>query len=143
MIQTGTEPDWMLRVLLQRRRSGLVELDEASGGIINSQVSVLCKDFADGCHFRWCKTMFGEMEEFGGEFDWADEAVKTLGDLGMLSKWKPRAGLKNCLGTKTLIFGSTFRMLRVQKIRSRLLDNTISQMQEYKGFSGSGFFSGG
>ena len=34
---------------------------------------------------------------------------------------KPRAGLKNCPGTKILIFRSTFQILRVQKIRSRLL----------------------
>lgn len=43
------------------------------------------QDFADGMNMSLplVQAVFGEMQEFGGEFDWADEGVKTLGDLGV------------------------------------------------------------
>lgn len=43
------------------------------------------EQFADGMGLALplVQAMFGEMEEFGGEFDWSDEAVKSFGDLAM------------------------------------------------------------
>lgn len=43
------------------------------------------QQFADGMGLALpvVQAMFGEMEEFGAEFDWSDEAVKTFGDLAM------------------------------------------------------------
>ena len=63
---------------------GLMTIDEASGEYqIAGQRTM--EDFAKGLNLSMpmVQAMFGEMEEFGGEFAWADEAVHTLGDLGM------------------------------------------------------------
>ena len=65
-------------------KAGLMELDEASGEYkIAGQRTM--QDFVDGLNLSMpmVQAMFGEMEEFGGQFDWTDESIKTLGDLGM------------------------------------------------------------
>lgn len=43
------------------------------------------EDFAEGLKLSMpvVQAAFGEMEEFGGQFSWADEAPKTIGDLGI------------------------------------------------------------
>ena len=58
------------------------ELDEASGEYKVAGQKTM-EDFAEGLNLSMpmVQAMFGEMEEFGGEFDWADEATKTLGCL--------------------------------------------------------------
>ena len=59
--------------------AGLMELDEASGEYKVAGQKTM-EDFAEGLNLSMpmVQSMFGEMEEFGGEFDWADEATKTL-----------------------------------------------------------------
>lgn len=43
------------------------------------------EEFAAGMEdgLAFTQAVFGEMQEFGGEFDWSDEAVQTFGDLGV------------------------------------------------------------
>ncbi len=63
---------------------GLMTLDEASGQYqIAGQRTM--QDFVDGMNLSMpmVQAFFGEMQEFGGQFSWADEAIHTLGDLGM------------------------------------------------------------
>lgn len=66
-------------------KAGLMELDEASGEYKVAGQKTM-EDFAEGLNLSMpmVQSMFGEMEEFGGEFDWADEATKTLGDMAAL-----------------------------------------------------------
>ena len=65
-------------------KAGLMELDEASGEYKVAGQKTM-EDFAEGLNLSMpmVQAMFGEMEEFGGEFDWADEATKTLGDMAV------------------------------------------------------------
>ena len=56
-----------------------MELDEASGEYkIAGQRTM--QDFVDGLNLSMpmVQAMFGEMEEFGGQFDWADESIKKV-----------------------------------------------------------------
>lgn len=64
--------------------AGLMVLDE-SGENYQIAGQKTMEDFAEGLNLSLplVQAMFGEMEEFGAEFSWADEAVKTMGDLGV------------------------------------------------------------
>lgn len=64
--------------------AGLMTLDESTDEFkVAGQTTM--EDFANGLGLSLplVQAMFGEMEEFGAEFDWSDEAVKTMGDLGV------------------------------------------------------------
>ena len=64
--------------------AGLMTLDESTEEYkIAGQQTM--QEFADGLGLSLplVQAMFGEMEEFGAEFNWADEANKTIGDLGV------------------------------------------------------------
>lgn len=114
-------------------KAGLMELDEASGEYkIAGQRTM--QDFADGLNLSlpMVQAMFGEMEEFGGEFDWADEAVKTLGDLGMAAG-EAKGRIEELSGDKDLDIQIDVSDIESTEDKIKTLDNTISQMQEYKG----------
>ncbi len=68
----------------QAVEQGLMVFDEASDSYLVAGQTTM-EDFAEGMNLSLplVQAMFGEMEEFGGEFSWADEAVKTLGDLAI------------------------------------------------------------
>lgn len=68
----------------QAVKQGLMVFDEASNSYLVAGQTTM-EDFAEGMNLSLplVQAMFGEMEEFGGEFSWADEAVKTLGDLAI------------------------------------------------------------
>lgn len=114
-------------------KAGLMELDEASGEYkIAGQRTM--QDFADGLNLSlpMVQAMFGEMEEFGGEFDWADEAVKTLGNLGMAAG-EAKGRIEELSGDKDLDIQIDVSDIESTEDKIKTLDNTISQMQEYKG----------
>ena len=114
-------------------KAGLMELDEASGEYkIAGQRTM--QDFAAGLNLSlpMVQAMFGEMEEFGGEFDWADEAVKTLGDLGMAAG-EAKGRIEELSGDKDLDIQIDVSDIESTEDKIKTLDNTISQMQEYKG----------
>lgn len=68
----------------QAVEQGLMVFDEASNSYLVAGQTTM-EDFAEGMNLSLplVQAMFGEMEEFGGKFSWADEAVKTLGDLAI------------------------------------------------------------
>lgn len=68
----------------QAVEQGLMVFDEASDSYLVAGQTTM-EDFAEGMNLSLplVQAMFGEMEEFGGKFSWADEAVKTLGDLAI------------------------------------------------------------
>lgn len=114
-------------------KAGLMELDEASGEYKVAGQRTM-QDFADGLNLSlpMVQAMFGEMEEFGGEFDWADEAVKTLGDLGMAAG-EAKGRIEELSGDKDLDIQIDVSDIESTEDKIKTLDNTISQMQEYKG----------
>lgn len=68
----------------QAVQKGLMVIDEKSDEYkVAGQTTM--QDFADGLGLSLplVQAMFGEMEEFGADFDWADEADKSIGDLAV------------------------------------------------------------
>ena len=113
-------------------KAGLMELDEASGEYkIAGQRTM--QDFADGLNLSlpMVQSMFGEMEEFGAKFDWSDEAVKTLGDLGMAAG-EAKSRIEELSGDKNLDIQIDVSDIDSTEDKIKTLDNTISQMQDYK-----------
>lgn len=113
-------------------KAGLMELDEATNEYkILGQRTM--QDFADGLNLSlpMVQAMFGEMEEFGGQFDWADEAIKTLGDLGMAAG-EAKDRLESIDGNQDLNIQIDVSDIETTEDKISTLENTISQMQEYK-----------
>ena len=114
-------------------KAGLMELDEASGEYEVAGQRTM-QDFADGLNLSlpMVQSMFGEMEEFGAKFDWSDEAVKTLGDLGMAAG-EAKNRIEELSGDKDLDIQIDVSDIDTTKSKIQTLDNTIQQMQDYKG----------
>ena len=112
--------------------AGLMVLDEATDSYqIAGQKTM--EDFAEGMNLSLplVQAMFGEMEEFGGEFSWADEAVKTIGDLGVAAV---EAGekLRAIEGNEDLIIRMDVSDIESGEEKLAALDETIAQMQDLK-----------
>lgn len=60
---------------------GLMTIDKASDSYVIAGGKTM-ENFAEGLNLSLplVQAMFGEMEEYGGEFDWGDEVYKTIGD---------------------------------------------------------------
>lgn len=115
---------------------GLMTLDEASGQYqIAGQTTM--QDFVDGMNLSMpvVQAMFGEMEEFGGEFSWADEAIHTLGDLGMAAG-EAKARIEETSGGTGMAIQIDVSDIETTEGKISALENTISQMQDYKGTVG-------
>lgn len=114
-------------------KAGLMELDEVSGEYKVAGQRTM-QDFADGLNLSlpMVQAMFGEMEEFGGEFDWADEAVKTLGDLGMAAG-EAKGRIEELSGDENLDIQIDVSDIDSTEDKIAALDQTIQQMQDYKG----------
>ena len=114
-------------------KAGLMELDEASGEYkIAGQRTM--QDFVDGLNLSMpmVQAMFGEMEEFGGQFDWADESIKTLGDLGMAAG-EAKSRIEEMSGDTGMNIQIDVSDIENTEDKITTLDNTIQQMQDYKG----------
>lgn len=115
---------------------GLMTLDEASGQYqIAGQTTM--QDFVDGMNLSMpvVQAMFGEMEEFGGEFSWADEAIHTLGDLGMAAG-EAKARIEETSGGTGMAIQIDVSDIETTEGKISALENTIAQMQQYKGTVG-------
>lgn len=114
----------------QATEQGLMVLDEATGSykIVGEKTMA---DFAEGMNLSLplVQAMFGEMEEFGGEFSWADEANKTIGDLAISADV---AAQKLRELNSGLIIELDVSHLETVDEKMSALDSTISQMQELK-----------
>lgn len=114
-------------------KAGLMELDEASGDYKVAGQRTM-EDFAEGLNLSlpMVQAMFGEMEEFGAEFDWADESIKTLGDLGMAAG-EAKGRIEELKGNEDLNIQIDVSDIDSTEDKISTLDNTIQQMQNYKG----------
>lgn len=110
--------------------AGLMVLDE-SGENYRIAGSKTMEDFAEGLNLSLplVQAMFGEMEEFGGEFSWADEANKTIGDLAVSAN----VAAENLRGLHSdMTITLDVSDLTTAKEKSDALDSTIKQMQDLK-----------
>ena len=113
-------------------KAGLMELDEASGEYKVAGQKTM-EDFAEGLNLSMpmVQAMFGEMEEFGGEFDWADEATKTLGDMAVAAG-EAKGRIEEMSGDTDMNIQIDVSDIDNTEDKVKTLDNTISQMQNYK-----------
>lgn len=113
-------------------KAGLMELDEASGEYKVAGQKTM-EDFAEGLNLSMpmVQSMFGEMEEFGGEFDWADEAAKTLGDMAVAAG-EAKGRIEEMSGDTDMNIQIDVSDIDNTEDKVKTLDNTISQMQNYK-----------
>lgn len=115
---------------------GLMTLDEESGQYqIAGQRTM--QDFVDGMNLSMpmVQAFFGEMREFGGQFSWADEAIHTLGDLGMAAG-EAKARIEEASGGTGMDIQIDVSDIETTEGKISALENTISQMQDYKGTVG-------
>lgn len=112
--------------------AGLMELDEASGEYKVAGQKTM-EDFAEGLNLSMpmVQSMFGEMEEFGGEFDWADEATKTLGDMAVAAG-EAKGRIEEMSGDTDMNIQIDVSDIDNTEDKVKTLDNTIAQMQNYK-----------
>ena len=113
-------------------KAGLMELDEASGEYKVAGQKTM-EDFAEGLNLSMpmVQAMFGEMEEFGGEFDWADEATKTLGDMAVAAG-EAKGRIEEMSGDTDMNIQIDVSDIENTEDKVKTLDNTIAQMQNYK-----------
>lgn len=113
-------------------KAGLMELDEASGEYKVAGQKTM-EDFAEGLNLSMpmVQSMFGEMEEFGGEFDWADEATKTLGDMAVAAG-EAKGRIEEMSGDTNMNIQIDVSDIENTEDKVKTLDNTIAQMQNYK-----------
>ena len=113
-------------------KAGLMELDEASGEYKVAGQKTM-EDFAEGLNLSMpmVQSMFGEMEEFGGEFDWADEATKTLGDMAVAAG-EAKGRIEEMSGDTDMNIQIDVSDIENTEDKVKTLDNTIAQMQNYK-----------
>lgn len=113
-------------------KAGLMELDEASGEYKVAGQKTM-EDFAEGLNLSMpmVQAMFGEMEEFGGEFDWADEATKTLGDMAVAAG-EAKGRIEEMSGDTDMNIQIDVSDIDNTEDKVKILDNTIAQMQNYK-----------
>lgn len=115
---------------------GLMTIDEVSGQYqIAGQTTM--QDFVDGLNLSMpmVQAFFGEMEEFGGQFSWADEAIKTFGDLGMAAG-EAKARIEEASGGTGMDIQIDVSDIETTEGKISALEHTISQMQDYKGTVG-------
>lgn len=113
-------------------KAGLMELDEASGEYKVAGQKTM-EDFAEGLNLSlpMVQSMFGEMEEFGGEFDWADEATKTLGDMAVAAG-EAKGRIEEMSGDTDMNIQIDVSDIDNTEDKVKTLDNTVAQMQNYK-----------
>lgn len=111
---------------------GLMVLDEA-GESYQVAGGKTMEDFAEGLNLAMplVQAMFGEMEEFGGQFDWADEAIRTIGDLGVTATEAAEA-LRGIAGNETLKINLDVSDIESKEDKISALDATIQEMDGYK-----------
>ena len=91
------------------------------------------EDFARGLGLSLplVRAMFGELEEFGAKFDWADEASKTIGDLGVAA-YESAEALRSVDQFKDLKIVMDVSDFDDVNKACDTLDSTIKQMQDFK-----------
>lgn len=111
---------------------GLMVLDEAGE---NYQVAggKTMEDFAEGMNLSMpmVQAMFGEMQEFGANFDWSDEGIQTMGDIAVAATEASEA-LRGVAGNEDLKINLDVSNLETTEEKCSALDDTISEMNAVK-----------
>lgn len=111
---------------------GLMVLDEAGE---NYQVAggKTMEDFAEGMNLSMpmVQAMFGEMQEFGANFDWSDEGIQTMGDIAVAATEASEA-LRSVTGNEDLKINLDVSDLQTTEEKCSALDDTISEMNSVK-----------
>lgn len=111
---------------------GLMVLDEAGE---NYQVAggKTMEDFAEGMNLSMpmVQAMFGEMQEFGANFDWSDEGIQTMGDIAVAATEASEA-LRSVAGNEDLKINLDVSDLETTEEKCSALDDTISEMNSIK-----------
>lgn len=111
---------------------GLMVLDEAGE---NYQVAggKTMEDFAEGMNLSMpmVQAMFGEMQEFGANFDWSDEGIQTMGDIAVAATEASEA-LRSVTGNEDLKINLDVSNLETTEEKCSALDDTISEMNTVK-----------
>lgn len=111
---------------------GLMVLDEATNSyqIVGQQTM---EDFAEGMNLSLplVQAMFGEMEEFGAEFSWADEAHQSFGDLAVSANEAAEA-LRGFEGNEDLEIRLDVSDIEDGQEKLDTLDLTIAEMNTIK-----------
>ena len=112
--------------------AGLMVLDEA-GESYQVAGGKTMEDFTEGLNLSMplVQAMFGEMEEFGGQFSWADEAVQTIGDLGITAT-EAAESLRGIKGNETLKINLDVSDIDTKEGQISALDETIQEMNTLK-----------
>ncbi|MGN1157380.1 MAG: hypothetical protein ACI4TK_14485 [Agathobacter sp.] len=77
------------------------------------------------------QALFGEMQEFGDFFDWADEANKTLGDLGVAATVAAE-NIRSIEGNESLKLNLDVSDIEGKENKINVLKDTIKEMQSFK-----------
>lgn len=116
----------------QAMDKGLMVLDEAGE---NYQVAggKTMEDFAEGMNLSMpmVQAMFGEMQEFGANFDWSDEGIQTMGDIAVAATEASEA-LRSVTGNEDLKINLDVSNLETTEEKCLALDDTISEMNTVK-----------
>lgn len=116
----------------QAMDKGLMVLDEAGE---NYQVAggKTMEDFAEGMNLSMpmVQAMFGEMQEFGANFDWSDEGIQTMGDIAVAATEASEA-LRGVAGNEDLKINLDVSNLETTEEKCSALDDTISEMNAVK-----------
>ena len=111
---------------------GLMVLDEATNSyqIVGQQTM---EDFAEGMGLSLplVQAMFGEMEEFGAEFSWADEAHQSFGDLAVSAN-EAAESLRGFEGNEDLEIRLDVSDIESGQEKLDTLDLTIAEMNTIK-----------
>lgn len=112
--------------------AGLMVLNEA-GTAYEIAGGKTMEDFANGLNLALplVQAMFGELQEFGAEFDWADEATKTIGDLAVTATEAAEA-LRSIDGNEMLKLNIDVTDLESKEEKLTALQATVEEMQNLK-----------
>lgn len=111
---------------------GLMVLNEA-GTAYEIAGGKTMEDFANGLNLAMplVQAMFGELQEFGAEFDWADEANKTFGDIAV-SAHEAAEALRELEGTENLKLNLDVSDIETVDGKVAALEATIAEMTAYR-----------
>lgn len=110
-----------------------VETDVNGKAIFNLADGIKMEDFEEKLNLSksMVQAMFGEMEEFGGKFDWTDEAIQTVGDLGVKA-YESANALQSLKENENLDIKMDVSGIEDIEGKITTLDSTIAQMNEIK-----------
>lgn len=112
--------------------AGLMTLDESTNQYRTLGAQTM-QEFADGLGLSLplVQAMFGEMEEFGAEFDWSNGAMESLEDFGVAA-YESAEALREIEGNEDLKIVLDVSEFEDKELAIETLDSTIQEMNDLK-----------